>query len=199
MRMVTWCLALVLLVAGCGGGGTTSGGKMTPEQASITIAARTLETVQALRDKNWEKVAGLVHPERGVRFSPYAYVQLDKDRQFPADRMKNLPSEKALIEWGTHAGSGEPIMGTFMDYYGKFIYDVDFAAAPQVLYNQPRSRGNTINNIRQAYPDAIVVEYHYPGFDPKHGGLDWRSLYLTFESKGKAWYLTGVIHDSWTP
>lgn len=200
MRVWTWCLAILLLVAGCGGE-TVSGGKMTPQQAEKAISARAQETLQAFRDKDWEKVSAVVHPDKGVRFSPYSLVRAGSDRpdrQFPADQMKMLYSQKALIEWGIADGSGEPIMGTFADYYARFVYDVDFVTAPEVLYNQIKQRGNTINNIREVYPDAIVVEYHFPGFDPKFEGMDWRSLYLTFELKGKTWYLTGVIHDQWT-
>lgn len=200
MRVLTWCLALLmLLVAGCAG--NVSGGQMTPEQAEKAISARAQETLQAFRAKDWEKVSGLVHPDKGIRFSPYAFVRTGADRpdrQFTAEHMKSLYTEKALLEWGIHDGSGEPIRGTFADYYARFVYDVDFVTAPQVRYNSITQRGNTTNNIRATYPDAIVVEYHFPGFDPKYGGMDWRSLYLTFELKGKTWYLTGVIHDQWT-
>ena len=45
---------------------------------------------------------------------------------------------------------------------------------------------------------AMVVEYHFPGFDPQYGGLDWASLRLVFQEFEGRWVLVGIIHDEWT-
>ena len=79
-----------------------------------------------------------------------------------------------------YAGSGEPIQLSFPDYYAKFVYDVDYANAPQVSLNHRLSTGNSIDNSAEFYPGAMVVEYYFPGFDPQYGGMDWRSLRLIF-------------------
>jgi hypothetical protein len=100
--------------------------------------------------------------------------------------------------WGVTDGKGEDFRVTFADYYPKFVCDVDFAKAPDVAYNRAIGTGNSTDNSATAYPDAIMVEFHYSGFDPQYSGMDWRSLRLFFEQKNGAWYLVGIVHAQWT-
>ncbi len=59
-------------------------------------------------------------------------------------------------------------------------------------------RSNTSNNNFEIYSNAIIVEFHFSGFDSKYEGMDWESLRLVFEEKDGTWYLIGIIHDQWT-
>lgn len=99
---------------------------------------------------------------------------------------------------GAFDGSGEPITLTFSDYFDRFVYNQDFIAAPQIGYNESVGQGNMIDNWREFYPDGLMVEYHFPGFDPQYGGLDWQSLRLVFQREGEIWHLVGLIHAQWT-
>ena len=81
------------------------------------------------------------------------------------------------------------------EYLEKFVYNQDFINADEVLYDQYSQRGNTINNVFEAYTDAYVLEYHFRGFDPNYEGMDWESLKLVFEQNDGHWYLTGIVHD----
>lgn len=154
--------------------------------------------VAALRDQDWSALAQMVHPRHGVRFSPYGYVNADGDLVWGAAELPGLAAGGATHRWGAFDGSGDPIAMTFPEYYSRFIYDADFAAAPDVAANQRIGQGNTLHNLPSVYPDADFVEYHFPGFDPKYEGMDWRSLRLVFEREGGEWYLVGIVHDEWT-
>ncbi|NLE25228.1 MAG: hypothetical protein GX625_07790, partial [Clostridiaceae bacterium] len=79
-----------------------------------------------------------------------------------------------------------------------FIYDVDFASAEKIGYNEILGHGNTLENSAEVYKDSMVVEYHFPGLDPQYEGMDWRSLRIVFEKHNDTWYLVGIIHDQWT-
>jgi hypothetical protein len=168
------------------------------------LSARTAEAILALRDRDMVTLSGLVHPEKGVRFSPYTFVQVepgpmgDQDLVFGASEVAGLMSDPAVYQWGLYDGSGEPIEGTFPDYYGRFVYDADFAQPNAIGYDRVVGRGNTINNIDESYPQSTTVEYHFEGFDPQLAGMDWRSLRLVFERLEGAWYLVGIVHDEWT-
>ena len=118
---------------------------LTPAQAQQALGERAKAAVGALQSKDWEKLSTMVHPEKGVRFSPYAHVG-PTDLVFTAGQLKTLYADKRLYEWGTFDGSGEPIRLSFADYYQRFVYDADFAAAPKVAYNEALGKGNTINN-----------------------------------------------------
>jgi hypothetical protein len=173
--------------------------KQTPTKSMReSIQYRSDEILHALKDNDMKKLASFVHPDKGVRFTPYSYVNTEKDIVVKAAEVPNLLKDTTKRIWGAYDGSGEPIDLTFDQYFKKFIYDVDFLEAPQIVFNEVIQRGNSINNIKDIYPKATFIEYHFPGFEKKYEGMDWRSLRLVFEKKDNIWYLVGIIHDQWT-
>jgi hypothetical protein len=166
-----------------------------PDQQIVLNLA--FSVVKAIKDKDMITLSQAVHPQLGLRFSPYSYV-LDSHQVFPADKVGGLMDDSTVYLWGNYDGTGEPINLTFADYYAKFIYDVDFADAPQISLNHRLGTGNSLDNTQEFYPGSLVVEFYYPGFDPQYGGMDWRSLRLVFMQADQTWYLAGIIHDQWT-
>lgn len=156
------------------------------------------QVIHMLKDKDMSMLAKVVHPEKGVRFTPYSYVEVNKNVKITAAEFTGLMAETKKRLWGEFDGTGDPIDLTFSEYYKKFVYDADFLEAPQIIFNQPMQRGNSLVNMKEAYPDALFIEYHFPGIDPQYNGMDWRSLRLVFEEKDSKWYLVGIIHDQWT-
>lgn len=171
--------------------------QLPPAEAERAVAARAKETVAALRDRDGARLSAIAHPDRGLRVSAYAFVK-PRDITLSSTQLRDAFGDQTKRQWGVYDGRGDPIVLTFADYYRRFIYDADFASAPQVAYNATLGSGNTPDNTAEAYPDAVLVEYHFPGRDPMAGGLDWRSLRLLFERKGPEWYLVAVVHAEWT-
>jgi uncharacterized protein YgiM (DUF1202 family) len=169
------------------------------------LAARTAQAVLALRDQDMEQVATLVHPVKGVTFSPYTFVRGlqgapgQADLVFSRDQLRDLWTDSTVYLWGQFAGSGEPIDMTFADYYQRFVYDADFAQPDAVGFGETIGQGSTINNIPSVFPESTTIEYHFEGFDPQYEGLDWRSLRLVWEVSDGDWYLVAIVHDEWTP
>jgi hypothetical protein len=159
--------------------------------------ARAAQIIMALKRENLETLATLVHPDKGLRLSPYTYVR-SEDLIFDAARIEDLFADQNVYTWGVFDGTGEPINFTFRQYFDRFIYDVDFARPHVVGFDETIGMGNTINNIAEVYPQAVTIEYHFEGFDPQFTGLDWRSLRVVLESKEGTWYLVGIVHDEWT-
>lgn len=168
--------------------------------AKKAIENRTKETIQALKEKDLKKLAELIHPKKGVQFSPYSYIHVSSDVQVLGSGLAALWANTSTTHWGDYDGSGDPIDLTFPDYWDKFVYNEDFAAAPQISYNIILGKGNMINNVFSVYPttSAITVEYHYPGLDPQFQGMDWTSLRLVYENSGTQWYLVAIVHDQHT-
>jgi hypothetical protein len=169
-------------------------GPVTTGQAVFDRAAL---VVTALKDKDMAALAGYVSPQMGIRFSPYAVV-LDTHQVFTPDQLAGLLADSTVYSWGNYDGTGEPIQLTFSDYYAKFIYDEDFANAPQMALNHRLGVSTTLDNAAEFYSGSMIVEYYFPGFDPTYEGMDWRSLRLVFMQSGSTWYLVGIIHDQWT-
>ncbi len=168
---------------------------VTPEQSQVLPLAEA--AIQALSTGDMAELASLVHPEAGLRFSPYAYV-LPEHLAFSSDQLPDLLDDPTYYTWGAFDGSGEPIRMTFAEYFDRFVYSKDFAGAKQVSLDRRLGAGNTLDNSHEFYPGAIVVEYYLPGENPDYGGLDWQSLRLVFEQQDGVWYLAGIIHDEWT-
>lgn len=175
--------------------------RLAPKEAEQVIARRTRQVILALKSRDVVTLSTLVHPKKGLRFSPYHAVNLEKDGDlvFTRRQIKSLVTSKKRYLWGEEDGSGDPIRLTFAAYYRQFVYDHDYSRAKQVTYNSDTlSSGNLINNMRESYPSAIIVEYHFSGFEEKYGGMDWKSLWLVFEKQGNEWYLVSIAHGEWT-
>ena len=163
------------------------------------VEQRAAEVLGALKGRDGERLAALVQPVKGVRFSPYQYVHVDSDVVLQLAQVRRAWLDNQTRLWGYSDGSGAPLRFPFETYYRRFVWDHDYASAARVAYDAaPLHRGNTPNNIPQAYPGSVHVEYHFPGFDAKYEGMDWTSLFLVFEKDRDEWWLVGVVHASWT-
>jgi len=171
--------------------------RLSPAEAKRVIAARALAVVRALRLKDMRRLSAFVHPDKGLRVSPYVYVQ-SSDRVFNRAQVGALSRDNRRYLWGDADGTGDPIRMTARQFVNRFIYDKDFLRAREVNYNTVKGRGNTINNILDFYPRAIAVEYYLAGTNPRYDGMDWGALWLVFEQKGDTWYLVGLASDEWT-
>ena len=165
--------------------------------AEAALAERANQAVYALQSRDLAALAALVHPQQGLRFSPYGYVQA-QDQLFSAAQVAGLGSDPTVYTWGAFDGSGAPIQMAFEQYFMQFVYDQDFARPQQLGFNKFLGQGNTLNNLVEFYPQAQFVEYYFSGFDPQYSGMDWRSLRLVFVQEGGVWYLAGIVHDEWT-
>lgn len=156
------------------------------------------KVISVLAVKDFEALAGLVHPEKGLSFSPYGYI----DPEHIVIQATDLPKswkENRVYSWGYYDGSGEPIELDFQSYFNQFIYSKKYVTAPDISIDKFTSRGNSRSNLQKVFPDARVVIFHFPGEHPKYGGLDWRSLQVVIESQEKTgWWLIGLLNDQWT-
>ena len=174
----------------------------TPENTSEAIELKVRElgktVLESFRDRDMQRLSAAIHPDKKVRFTPYSYISINEDMTFTAEEIKNAMNDTKVYTWGAYDGIGDPINLIFKDYLSRFVYDKDFIDAPETGYNRSIAVGNTINNVFETYPEGIVIEYHFPNFDPEFIGMDWKSLRLVFEEKDGNWYLVGVVHDEWT-
>ena len=155
------------------------------------------QVINALAEMDMAAVASYVHPERGVRFSPYAFVR-EEHQVFMSGELPALVGSEEIYTWGAYDGTGEPIELTFDEYYDEFVYSSDFANPEEMALNERIGQGNTINNIGEFYPEASFIEFHFSGFDEEYEGMDWESLRLVFVQEDGAWWLVGIVHDGWT-
>lgn len=165
-------------------------GRCTSVKACAAVA------IAALKRHDTATLAALAHPTKGVRFTPYAYVDTIDDVVLRAAELRGAELRATRRSWGEFDGSGEPIELSFSGYLQRFVYSGNFASVSP-SYDAPIRSSNTDDNSREAYPAATIVEYYLPGTAPTEG-MDWMSLKLIFETEEGVPYVVGVIHSEWT-
>ncbi|KGX90147.1 hypothetical protein [Pontibacillus marinus] len=73
--------------------------------------------------------------------------------------------------WEEADGSGKPIELTPREYFDRFVYNQSFEDPDEILVNEIKQRGNTKNNIKEAFPNSHVVEFYRSGTE-ENGGMD---------------------------
>jgi hypothetical protein len=164
-------------------------------EAAVGVSVRA--ALAAFKKRDGPALGALAHPSKGVRFSPYAYVQAT-NITLSAAQLTTGFTDPTKRTWGITDGRGDPIVMTFTDYTGSYIYARDFASSSQTAYNKTIGAGNTIDNTAAVYPDAILFEAYDPGPDPALKDVRWQCVRLLFERSGNRWYLISVVHGEWT-
>lgn len=153
------------------------------------------DILAALKGKDMAALSVLVHPVKGVRFSPYGFVG-KADRTFDTKGIRKLMNNKKIYFWGFYDATHKPIKRIFRDYYKRFVYDRDYQKANFIAVNHIQ-RTNRDVNVFDEYKNGVVVDYMFTG-EAEFMDLGWRALRLVLEEYDDVWYLVGVIHDEWT-
>ena len=190
-------LPLAAARAGSASTALSDDGGLTAEQVKKQVGPVAKAAIVALKKKDMKALAKLALPAQGIRFSPYATVDVVKDVVLRPAQLAGALQDTTVLEWGAYDGSGDPIKLTFADYYKRFIYNRDFAKAETVGYNQVIQQGNSLNNVKEAYPSGVFVEYNFSK-SPDGNEIGWSSLRLVFEPHQGKWALVGIVHDEWT-
>ena len=154
------------------------------------------DLVSSLKSRDFDRIASIVHPNKGVRISPYAFVDIETDQVFNSDAVRALGSNADKINWGRYDGSGDVMELTFDKYYEQFLFSHDFTNAVYRSLDVALGRGNTFNNSSEVYPTARMIEYHFPSTSP--ASFDWASLRIFLELHEGAWKLVGLVNSQWT-
>jgi hypothetical protein len=154
------------------------------------------EILQSLKNKDYKTFASWIHPEKGIRFSMYAFVDLKEDKHFSKADFEKYQPTKTLFTWGAEDGSGDPYKATINDYLGKWVFSRDFTASKYTL-NTFTGGGNSMNNLKEIYPKADFTENYMKGTE-KYGGMDWKTVRFVFEEYQDQYYLVAVVNDQWT-
>jgi len=151
----------------------------------------------ALKNKDYAAFAATFHPADGVRFSPYGFIDPTHKHILGKDFSEAIAKNWTLT-WGHYDGSGEAIKLKVKPYIEQYIYNADYLNADQKSFDDFIGKGNTINNLKESYPNLHFIEYYFKGKDEKNKGLDWTSLKLVFKKQDNQYYLAAIIHDQWT-
>ena len=154
------------------------------------------QILKSIKNEQWGHFASYIHPIKGIRFSPYAYI--DTNTQIILYQNTFLRSINTVSSWGTYDGSGEEIKLTTKAYFSQFVYNADFLYPDKMKFNEIIGSGNSLNNLKEVYTNNPFTEHYFKGFDSKYDGMDWTTLRLIFEEYNGSYFLVGIVHDQWT-
>ncbi len=166
-----------------------------PAEARRAVQGAVAEVLEALARRDFEALAKFVGKE-GLAVSPYVMLHARSVRLSRAE-VAGCARDKRVRHWGELDGTGNPIETSCSRYFDEFVWNADYRQADEVLYNEPRRRGNDINNNHDFAPGGIVVELHIRG---RSGlmELDWKSLRLIFRKGEQGLSLIAITRDVWT-
>ena len=205
---IVGCLTAVLVATGCQSAAESStttpdlstGSSSIPttaDNSQQTLRQQAVRIQRALAHNNFSSITSDIHPTRGVRFSMYAYVHVDKDKVFSREQFAQyLQQSNIRFTWGEKDGTGELLITPLPVYLETWVDAKKFNEA-RITINEFESRGNMINNVHEAYPQSDVVDFHYKG-SAQYDGVDWRGMRLVFDDYQGKRYLVGIVNDRWT-
>lgn len=162
----------------------------------LTLLTLTFDVIEILQDEDLTDLQPYIHPVKGVRFSPYEYVE-NSHLIFNIGSLPGLLSETTVYNWGTEDGTGDPILKTPQQYFDRYVNNKDYTTPDDIQINTLIGRGSLINNIPTFYPSGTFVEFHVEG-TTTYGGMDWGSTYVVFENYNNIWYVVAIVHGEWT-
>lgn len=168
------------------------------ENASLCSLEAALRAVLLLRDGDYTRLADMAHPDKGIVFVPYSHVDLEANLCFSADQVRQFGTDSTAYIWGLTEGDGAPILMTPVEYFARYVYNVDYSAAKMIGVGTVLKTGNALENVADAFPDAAFIELHMPGADPQSEGLGWNSLKVVLEVQNGVEYIVALIHSEWT-
>ena len=166
-----------------------------PEAARAAAQGIVAEVLDALARKDFAKLASFTG-EEGLIVSPYVMID-GSDVRLSRTEVETCAANPQMRHWGEKDGSGDPIEATCSRYFEEFVWNADYRQADKVLYNEPRQRGNDINNNHEFAPDSIVVELHIRGKGDM-AAMNWKSLRLIFRRSDQGLSLIAMTRDVWT-
>ncbi len=165
-------------------------------QSASSIKSVNDRILNILQQKDYWELGSYIHPEKGVRFTMYAYVRPDKDKVFSLADYRRYINTEVKFTFGEKDGSGDLYVATLKTYLDKWVYKRDFATGTY-YENTFRGSGNSLNNLKEIYPGLNFTENYIEGSE-KYSGMDWNALRLVFEEFNGRYYLVAVINDEWT-
>lgn len=195
-------LFLSICFIACGDRSTSSSEHAKTRQSEVRatedigIEELASKIIQILDSGDLKALASYISPEKGLLFSPYAYLDSSAVLLSKDSFLTSLKSGKIYL-WGYTDGEGKRIKLSIREYFKNYVYDAKYIEADTISYNGFVGTGNSINNIKKVFPEAEFVEYHFTGSE-KYAGMDWKSLIMIFEREKDQLFLSAIVHNEWT-
>jgi hypothetical protein len=161
--------------------------------ARVASLLSNLET--AVNTTDGELFGSLVSPAHGL---DVIYIREGMVANYTPEEASWVFQSTYQVEWGTAAGSGAPVTGTFAQVVLPALQDVFKDDA--LICNQIKLGGATYDvEWPTEYTNINFYSIHNPGNNPSYDGLDWRTWLAGVEYVNEQPYLFALLHYNWEP
>ena len=172
--------------------------KLSSEESQAVIETVDSEIIILLNQRNYTQLANYIHPEKGVRFTPYSESKATDQLLTKEEFLDNIKTDPTL-NWGYYANpdnpEGFPIELTLNEYLETFVYQGDYINSDVIGYNERVNHHffflPEFEHIE--YKDSIVVE-HFIDDD----SYDFLSIKIVYQKYEESWYIVAFINNEWT-
>lgn len=154
------------------------------------------ELIQIFKSGDFSSLPQFIHPQKGIRFSMYAYVNKESDKHFSLEDFQKYIDTDVKFTFGHKDGTGDVYITSLKDYLQNWVWKKDFSASAYTE-NTFQGSGNSLNNLQEVYPSAEFTENYIAGTE-QYSGMDWNSLRFVFEKYEGKYYLVAILNDEWT-
>lgn len=170
--------------------------KTIVQSKTDSLKAVNEEILQVLKSGDYKEFSKFIHPEKGVRFSMYAFVEPTSDKNFSKKDFEKYVDSNVKFTWGKTDGEGKPLVLSINEYLKKWVFEKDYSKG-KFTANKFQGSGNSLNNLTKIYPEKDFTENFVEGTE-KYSGMDWGALRFVFEKLNGKYYLIAVVNDKWT-
>jgi hypothetical protein len=154
---------------------------------------KALDTLKLIKGKKYEELSNIVHPQKGLLFSPYGLIDNENAIVLTQEKVKRLKENTQLFIWGYEYNSSEIIMMTFENYYHNYVYNYEYTKSRNIGINDIVGDNRTVDNIKEIFPQGEYVDFYLPAMTDDN--KSWTSLRLVFEQFEGMYYLVGIVGD----
>src|SRR5690554_2089380 len=83
------------------------------KEEEISVSDLTEKILGQIKDKDYTSLIQYIHPDSGLRFSPYGYINLNTDIVIKPNQFRAMINDPTKLVWGHYDGSGDDINLTF--------------------------------------------------------------------------------------
>lgn len=154
------------------------------------------ELLLALKNKNFQKFAKHIHPEKGITFSMYAYLNPDRNKHFTKAEFLQYSTTSTKFTWGEKDGTGDLLQLSIQNYIEQWVFKKDFSKS-EYAFDTVLKSGNSLNNLKEVFPQNHFTENYIAGSE-QYAKMDWKILRFVYEEFEGEIYAVAVINDEWT-
>ena len=169
------------------------------EEEPLQLKEAAHEVLKALYSYSFSELSPFQSAKKDIVFSPYLTFSKENAACFSPKALEENDKKEAVLYWGIQDGTGDPINKTVKAYFERYVNRGNYLSDDvEILENEIKVQGNSINSIPVVFPEAEFVSYYLPHDKDDAAEMSWKTLVIVFERVNNELKLKAVVNHEWT-